>query len=76
MSGRPTHPNKAIEAAVVELERLGWTWKKPGRSAHCWGRMLCPFNDRNGCQVSVYSTPRSPENHARALIRNARRCSH
>ncbi|RVH50762.1 hypothetical protein CN135_32140 [Sinorhizobium meliloti] len=76
MKVRPQHPNKEIEAALASLEELKWTYKKPGASAHCWGRMLCPHNDRNGCQVSVWSTPRSPEEHAKALIRAGKRCSH
>lgn len=73
---RPRHPNKEIEAAVAHLESLGWTWKKPGTSAHAWGRLLCPQHDRNGCQVSVWSTPRNPVAHAQSLIRSAKRCNH
>lgn len=73
---RPRHPNKAIEQAVTVLESLGWTWREVGRSSHAWGRMLCAHNDRSGCQISVWSTPRVPENHARMLLRMARNCPH
>jgi hypothetical protein len=73
---RPRHPDKDIEAAVAELEALGWAFKAAGRSAHCWGRLRCPHHDRSGCQVSVWSTPRSPGNHAAALRRAASRCEH
>lgn len=73
---RPRHPNKEMEAAVSFLENLGWTWKKPGKSSHCWGRMYCPQNDRNGCRVSVWSTPKKPGSHADSLVRNGKRCSH
>ena len=39
---RPRHPNKAIEAALAELERLGWRVEKSkGRSAHAWGFARC-----------------------------------
>ena len=76
MSSRPRHPNKEIEAAVSHLESLGWTWREPGKSAHAWGRMLCRQHDRNGCQISVWSTPRVPEHHAKHLIAQARKCAH
>lgn len=71
---RPCHPSKEIEAAVVQAEALGWRFVK-GRS-HCWGRLLCPKNDRDGCQLSVWSTPKNPENHARAILRAVKRCEH
>jgi hypothetical protein len=76
MSTRPRHPNKEIEAAVSHLESLGWIWKKAGTSAHAWGRMLCAHHDRNGCQVSVWSTPRNPQKHAASLMRAGKRCPH
>ncbi|MBI1237349.1 MAG: hypothetical protein GC188_11760 [Alphaproteobacteria bacterium] len=76
MADRPRHPDKEIEAAVVHLEGFGWQWKKPGKSAHAWGRMLCPQHDRSGCQVSVWSTPRNAANHARQLRRAGETCAH
>jgi hypothetical protein len=77
MSSRPRHPNKEIEEAVSHLESLGWTWKKPGKSSHAWGRMLCPQHDRTGCQVSVWSTPpRRPQNHADQIIGHGKKCAH
>ncbi|PWE17278.1 hypothetical protein DDZ18_06205 [Marinicauda salina] len=76
MSGRPRHPDKDIEAAVAYLEGLGWRWRKAGGSAHAWGRMLCPRNDRSGCQCSVWTTPRNPRAHARTLRRYGDRCGH
>ena len=76
MSGRSRHPNKEIEAAVSHLESLGWTWKVPGKSAHAWGRMLCPQHDRAGCQVSVWSTPRNAVSHAKQLIGHGKKCAH
>ena len=76
MSERPRHPNKEIEEAVSHLESLGWTYRKPGKSAHAWGRMLCPQNDSTGCQISVWSTPRVAEHHARHLRVQGRKCAH
>lgn len=68
------HPNKAIEAALAHARENGWTViKSTGGSAHAWGVMRCSGD----CpQVSIYSTPRVPENHARALRRAVDRCPH
>ena len=78
---RSRHPDKAIEAALRALETRGWTIEKAkGRSAHAWGFALCPANAgaecRGGvfCRMSVWSTPRNPAAHARALMRQAGGC--
>ena len=78
---RKKHPNKAIEEALCFAEAHGWLIKTPKTgSAHCWGQMLCPKNNkhcRNGlyCRQSIWSTPKSPEDHARALIRTVSKCA-
>ncbi len=47
--------------------------KSKGGSAHAWGIMRCPGD----CpQVSIFSTPRVPENHAKTLRRAVDRCPH
>lgn len=68
------HSYKAIEAALAYARENGWTViKSTGGSAHAWGVMRCPGD----CpQVSIFSTPRVPENHARALRRAVDRCPH
>jgi hypothetical protein len=68
------HPNKIIQAALAYAAGQGWAViKSTGGSAHAWGVMRCPGD----CpQVSVFSTPRVPENHARALRRAVDRCPH
>lgn len=68
------HSNKEIEAALAYARSNGWNViKSSGHSAHAWGVMRCPGD----CpQVSIYSTPRVPENHARALGRAVDRCPH
>ncbi|QPC87206.1 hypothetical protein GA830_10985 [Mesorhizobium sp. NBSH29] len=76
MSARPRHPNKDIEAAISELESLGWSYRPTGRSSHAWGRMVCSQHDPTGCQVSIWSTPRVPRNHADQLRRLGRKCAH
>jgi hypothetical protein len=71
---RPRHPTKEVEAAVSEAELLGWRFVKG--KGHGWGRLLCPKNDREGCQISVWSTPRNAEDHAKDIRRSIGRCAH
>ncbi len=68
------HPNPTINTALVYARANGWVAiKSTGGSAHAWGIMRCPGD----CpQVSIYSTPKVPENHARALRRAVDRCPH
>lgn len=73
---RPTHANKAIEAAVRQAEARGWRYKAAGKSAHCWGRLLCAEATPAGCQMSVWSTPKSADNHAKQILRMVKRCPH
>lgn len=74
---RKTHPCKEIESVLRELEALGWTIVE-GRG-HAWGLLRCPANApecRGGvfCQMSVWSTPRDPQLHARKLRQKALAC--
>jgi hypothetical protein len=71
---RPVHPNKEIEAAILYAEWNGWRFVKT--KGHGWCRLLCPSGTREGCQISVWSTPRNPEGHARAIRRGIDRCEH
>ncbi|MFW5655499.1 MAG: hypothetical protein ACOCYW_07620 [Roseicyclus sp.] len=78
---RRRHPDKDIEAALREMEAIGWRVEAAkGGSAHAWGFVLCPANAgdacRGGvfCRMSVWSTPRDPQRHARDLLRKAQGC--
>ncbi len=73
---RKKHPIKEIEAAVCYAEKEEWKYRKPGSSAHAWGRLHCPQNTREGCAMSVWSTPRNPENHSKQIIKNVKKCPH
>jgi len=68
------HPSKEIERALGYAREHGWAViKSTGGCAHAWGVMRC----LGDCpQVSIYSTPRVPENHAKALRRAIDRCPH
>ena len=71
---RPRHPNKHIEAAVHYAEQLGWRVEMS--NGHAWAHLYCPLSTREGCMVSVWSTPRNPENHARQIRREVDKCGH
>ena len=70
------HPNKEINEAVEYAIARGWTLVAAGKSAHAWGILRCPAGNREGHQKSVYSTPKSPENHADQIRRFVDRCEH
>lgn len=75
---RKPHPKPDVEAALKYAEARGWHIKIGG--AHAWGRMYCPYNDatcRCGefCILSVWSTPRNPGNHGRAIRRAVDNCT-
>jgi hypothetical protein len=67
---RSQHQKKEIEEALRHAETHGWRVEQ-GES-HAWGRIYCPYNAaecRRGefCITSVWSTPKNPTNHARAI---------
>ena len=69
---RSTHPRKEVEEALRYAEGLGWRVDVGG--SHAWGRVYCPYKEvecRCGefCITSIWSTPKNPGNHARALRR-------
>jgi len=70
------HPNSYIREAIVYALNNGWTRRQSGPRAHAWGLLYCPQADRTGCTRAVYSTPRSPEDHAKDIRRAVDRCPH
>ncbi len=68
------HLNKEIEAALKYAREKGWTVITSPKG-HCWGMIRCAHG-RGGCQKSVWSTPKSPENHADAIRRFVDHCPH
>lgn len=73
---RPRHPNKNIEKAVQYAEKRSWRYKKSGGSAHAWGRLLCSFQHREGCSMSIWSTPRDSDIHAKQIRHRVDACPH
>ena len=75
---RHRHPNKEIEKALVYAEEHAWRVKDA--KGHPHSIMYCPHNDKDCrcgefCITSVWSTPRSPEAHARQLRRVIDNCT-
>ena len=70
------HPNKHIREAIEYALARGWRLVKAGPRAHAWGRLFCAAQARGGCIISVYSTPRVPEKHARYIRRVVDGCPH
>ena len=75
---RKRHKSKEIEAVLEELEAIGWTIVE-GRG-HAWGMLRCPTNSKECrcgefCQMSVWSTPKDPERHAKKLRQKALACT-
>jgi hypothetical protein len=71
---RPRHPKKEIEAVVKYAESLGWRWQKA--TDHAWGRLLCTEASRDGCAISVNSTPKNAQNHAKKIKKYVDNCPH
>jgi hypothetical protein len=71
---RPRHAKPAIEKAVQYAEQQGW--RVESSNGHAWGRLYCPFSSREGCIVSVWSTPKNPDSHARHIRKIVDSCPH
>jgi hypothetical protein len=63
------HPKKVVADAVDEL--VDARWRVEAASGHAWGRAYCGYGC---CQVSIWSTPTNPGNHANKLRRAIERC--
>lgn len=73
---RPKHPKKEIEAAVQYAESKGWRFIQAGNSSHAWGRLYFPEKSRDGCKISIWSTPKSAPIHAEQIKRAINKCLH
>lgn len=60
---------------LSEAEQTGWQVVAT-TSGHRWGVLRCPEASREGCQASIWSTPRNAGNHAKQLRRVIDRCPH
>ena len=67
------HPNKEISEAIEYAITHGWHIVPSGKSSHAYCRLRCDFGHSQH-QMSIWSTPRSPENHAKQIIRKVNEC--
>jgi hypothetical protein len=65
------HSKKEVEEALRYAEDHGWSVEQT-KSGHRWGVAQCG----QGCRVSIWSTPKSPGNHAKQIRRAVDRCPH
>ncbi|HJV02485.1 MAG TPA: hypothetical protein VJ752_18250 [Burkholderiaceae bacterium] len=75
---RTSHPHKDVDAALRYAEEHGWSVNVGG--SHAWGRIYCPYNNNDCrcgefCITSIWSTPRNPGNHAKAIRRVVDNCT-
>lgn len=68
---RGSHSKKEVEKALKGAEAAGWTVIATA-AGHRWGKVECG----KGCVISIWSTPRSPGNHAKQIARAVRNCPH
>ncbi|MBP3194105.1 MAG: hypothetical protein J6M05_00340 [Cardiobacteriaceae bacterium] len=67
------HPNKHIRDAIEFALQNGWEIVPAGKSAHAFCRLRC-VKKHTEHQMSVWSTPRNPELHAKQILRKIKEC--
>lgn len=67
------HPNKHIREAIEYAVTHGWDVVDVGKSAHAFCRLRC-LAGHTEHQMSIWSTPRNPENHARQILHKVKQC--
>ncbi|EOD2819365.1 TPA: hypothetical protein U2K68_002043 [Providencia stuartii] len=70
------HPNKHIQSAIEYAVSKGWVLVSAGHSSHAFCRLRCgDANDAHqNHQISVWSTPSRPEDHAKQIKRKVDSC--
>jgi hypothetical protein len=69
-------PAKEILAAMRELEVAGWRVRIVGGQAHAYARAYCPGGSVGCPPLTIYGTPRVPENEAAKIMKALARCEH
>jgi len=69
------HSNKEIRAALDYALKQGWVIVKAGKSAHAFCKIRCGNPGHETHTLSVWSTPKNPTNHARAIIKKVDECN-
>lgn len=69
-------PAKEILEAIRELEAAGWRVQIASGRAHAYARAYCPAGPEGCPPLTIYGTPRVPENEAAKMLRALARCEH
>jgi hypothetical protein len=69
-------PAKEILEAIRELEAAGWRVQIASGRAHAYARAYCPGGPEGCPPLTIYGTPRVPENEAAKMLRTLARCEH
>ena len=69
------HPDKHIREAMRYAEARGWVFTFGGNSSHCYGRLKCGNPGHREHMMSIWCTPKNPQNHAYQIIRKVDSCS-
>lgn len=69
-------PAKEILAAVRDMEATGWRVQIAGGRAHAYARAYCPGGSTGCPPLTIYGTPKVPENEAAKIRRALARCPH
>lgn len=65
------HTNKEIRQAIQYALDKGWHFRES--NGHAFGRLYCELGHTEH-QMSVWSTPRNPVNHAKQIIAFVGKC--
>lgn len=68
------HPNKHIRKAIEYAIENGWDVEESGNSAHAFCRIKCLVGHSEH-QMSIWSTPKEPENFAKRIIHVVKKCN-
>lgn len=74
MAKRPKHTNKHIAAAIDYALENGWKYIDTGKSAHAFCILRCT-QGHSEHSMSISSTPRKPENHAKDILKMVKKCT-
>lgn len=61
---------------MSEAESAGWRIEKAGPRAKPWGSARCAYANRDGCRLSILSTPKSAQNFAKQIRKAVAACPH
>ena len=66
------HPNKHIQAASAYAISQGWLFR--ASNGHAFGRLQCALPQHREHMMSIWSTPKNPEQHAKQIRRKVDEC--